>query len=356
MLVVKKCYYLQMIEKIKKQVRDYYQKWVAREASKMVQSKTKSGDNSSLEDWLQVNQQLRKRNQTILFAVLFVLLLLIVAGGFYLGSDKSEQDEVVVKQDNSFSIEASSEKSELENEALKPEQTQELIDKLDESVTDEKYEQLLQKYRKLESSLNSAEKIISEHKLKEVAQQKQKPEPDLVIEVKAKQENIPLDPAESETVESKPKIEFKLRTSEEENRLILEGKGLSVSPEKNIESKPEVKTENIIQRQDVEESKSIVAAEVEQEIEQKLSQQQEIQERENYVQLGAFNSLKRASAVMNDLRESRYAVELDEVKAESGEKLYILRDYSVKSYLDAEKLKKIYDGWLSVDSKIVYKK
>ncbi len=77
------------------------------------------------------------------------------------------------------------------------------------------------------------------------------------------------------------------------------------------------------------------------------------QQERGYVQLGLFRDPIRAQNIMADLGESGYQVKLMERVVE-GEILYLLRDYSAKTAQEAHRLKRIYDGWYSLDSIVKY--
>jgi len=73
----------------------------------------------------------------------------------------------------------------------------------------------------------------------------------------------------------------------------------------------------------------------------------------NHVQVGAFTNKKRADAIVKDLGESSFKLQI--VTVQQGSKTYyLLRDYSASDKKEALRLKKIYDEWLKVESLVRY--
>ncbi len=75
--------------------------------------------------------------------------------------------------------------------------------------------------------------------------------------------------------------------------------------------------------------------------------------RGNHIQLAAYTNKARAMAVIEDLRDARFNVEIVEVDSR-GKHYFLLRDYSPKNRESALELKKIYDNWLKIDSLVRY--
>lgn len=75
--------------------------------------------------------------------------------------------------------------------------------------------------------------------------------------------------------------------------------------------------------------------------------------RKNHIQMATFTSKKRAEAVVKDLRDAHFNAEVVSVKSR-GKRYYLVRDYSPKNRKEALALKKVYDGWLKVDSLVRY--
>ncbi len=73
----------------------------------------------------------------------------------------------------------------------------------------------------------------------------------------------------------------------------------------------------------------------------------------NHVQLGAYTLKERADALVSDLHESKFQVEIVEVYAR-GKHFYLVRDYSAANREEALKLKKIYDDWFEINSLVRY--
>lgn len=274
----------------------------------------------SLEDWLQADQQLRKKYQWVLFAVLSGFLFLAVAAGIYWGGEKTEQQSrpSVVEKGSEAPKEQPSQES----------HNQQILAEV------EALEQLIAESQKVEPASSSPKKQ------KEVAVQPQ-PTPPVLSKVSEKKLDQP--PPRQELIPQEKKGPTQVtELKQKEHQTAVQSKSAKVEKEA-------LPAPSVVQQEKAKD-KTAETAPVQPAAPQAIAQPVSSA---SYVQLGSFRNQKRAGTVMNDLKESGFKIVMEQTE-QGGEPLYLLRDYSAGSKAQALRLKKIYDSWFSLDSIVRY--
>ena len=337
-----------MLDSLMKNITDRYQQWLASVTQSHLQKSRPEVNSPSLEDWLQADHQMRKRHQLTLFIGLSVVLFLVVAGGFYWESEPKEKEPI------STAVEVPVE-AEAEAEVELPTTAQSA------PATDE---QLLQEVELLEKLVEEGRTQLSSPS-KPIELPKNKPQAVKLGPVVQKPQKSP--------VTSKKSISPKsMSTKVDQDRAKARELKVAKMAEKRIEKrqlpKPPKPQEHPKQASPKAEKPAVdpvqpqrsAAKPVEKAVAQPEKPQpvatkpvspveQTIRSSDQYVQLGSFRNQQRANLVMNDLKESGFKIVMEQIE-QQGKPLYLLRDYSAASRAQAMRLKKIYDGWFSLDS------